>query len=442
MVSPPNPTRTTTTNAGQQMLTKQIQTHKDPQNNFIYPQYKQNNITNIPNTIQHLLLKNKQPKNPLQKKVEPLVSKETNKIVLLVIDGFGFNQFLKHHQQNPFLSNLSDKGEVTPITSVFPTQTTNALTSLNTGLTPQEHGLFEYFIYLKGIGVVNALRFERLGNKRHSKPEDEGHDPSVMLLKGKTIHSTLKEEGIPSWTHMNFSNATNAASKLIFQDSTVIPAVKASDCIVQLRKNLQETKGSGYFFIHLDTIDTVSHEYGPDSEEYNAELSALTYLLHTELVQKLDAQTAKETLLILTADHGGVNVDPQETTYLPRAPLNFYVEKHRPIPPTGSPREIFLHIKEEKLNQTKQWLQQAIGKKAQILQTKEVAARGLFGDGQASEDFFERTGNLMIIPYENGTVWFESRMGRRIPFLGQHGGLSEDEILVPFGAAMLDRLKV
>ena len=148
---------------------------------------------------------------------------------------------------------------------------------------------------------------------------------------------------------------------LIFQGSKIIPAVKSSDSIVRLRKNLEENRGnSAYFFVHLDTLDTISHQYGPESYEYYAELSLITYLLKRELVQKIDPKTAKETLLLVTADHGGINVDPKETTYLncfPKTILNLQVGKNRkPILPIGSPREVFLHIKEEKLAETKEWL--------------------------------------------------------------------------------------
>jgi hypothetical protein len=245
---------------------------------------------------------------------------------------------------------------------------------------------------------------------------------------------------------MHASNAFNACSKLIFQGSKIIPAIKSSDSIVRLRKNLEENSGkSAYFFVHLDTLDTISHEYGPESYEYYAELSMITYLLNRELVQKIDPKTAKETLLLVTADHGGLNVDPKRTTYLnclPKAILNLQVEKNRkPILPTGSPREVFLHIKEEKLAETKEWLFQKIGNKAQIIETREAAEKGLFGLGHARRELFERTGNLMILPYRNETVWFENSEGRKTSFLGQHGGLNEQEMLVPFAVATLNSLK-
>lgn len=427
------------------MLVEQFQTITKSENKELYyPQYRANCISNIPDLLQDIFeVQSKTPKPQLEEITENACLERNKKVILLVIDGFGFNQCLNYRKQNQFLSRLFSKGVVQPLTSVFPSQTTNALTTLNTGLTPQEHGLFEYFIYLKNIGVVNALRFERISCKRQNALIDEGFEPSSLMLRGKSIHSTLKENGISTFTHINAANAFNACSKLIFQGTTILPAVKMSDSIVRLRKNLEENSDkSAYFFVHLDTLDTIAHQYGPGSHEYYAELSSITYLLNRELVQKIDYKTAKETTLLLTADHGGVNVDLERTVYLPKAALHLQTGKNRkPILPIGSPREIFLHVKEEKLAETKQWLLKKIGDKAQIIETQEAAEKGLFGVGDVSEGFFERTGNLLILPYGNETVWFENPEGRRISYLGQHGGLNKQEMLVPFAVANLRNLK-
>jgi hypothetical protein len=430
---------------GPLMLLEQIETvMKSENNDFFYPQYRDNCISNIPDLLKDIFeLKNEAPKPPLEVITDNTCLERNEKIVLLVMDGFGFSQFLNHRKEDRFLTKLDRKGVVQSLTSVFPSQTTNALTTLNTGLTPQEHGLFEYFIYLKNIGVINTLQFERINPKQGSKQLNEEFDPSILLLKGKTIHKTLNENGISTFTHMNIANAFNTCSKVIFQESTIVPSMKTSDLVVRLRKNIEEHKGkSAYFFVHLDTLDTIAHKYGPNSYEYYAELSSITYLLNRELVQKLDYKTAKETALLLTADHGGVNVDVEKTIYLPKKALHLQTgTDKKPILPTGSPREIFLHIKEEKLAETKQWLLKKIGDKAQIIETREAAEDGLFGMGCVSEGFFERTGNLLILPYGNETIWFESREGRKISFLGQHGGLSKEEMLVPFAVANLRNLR-
>jgi hypothetical protein len=438
-------TRTKNFAQGFQMLVQQVESIKKKINgNFVYPQYDQRCISEIPNMIINLFEAGKEKAKFCSKTVTQ--HEDINKVVLLVIDGFGFKQFLKHLKENRFLTNLTNQGEVHPLTSVFPSQTTNALTTLNTGLTPQEHGLFEYFIYLKDIGVINALQFERLGSKLRDRLIDKRFDPSILLLHNKNIHNTLKQNGISTFTHINVSNAFNALSQLIFQGSKIIPSLKSSDTVVRLRKNLEENnEKSAYFFVHLDTLDTIAHEYGPDSCEYSAELSSITYLLNRELVQKLEPKTSKETLLLVTADHGGLNINPRETIYLnclPKAILNLQVGKNqKAIMPIGGPRELFLHIKEKKLVETKEWLVQRIGNKAQIIETKEAAEKGLFGLGIPKKEVFERTGNLMILPYGNETVWYENSEGNKISFLGQHGGLNAEEMLVPFAITKLSNLK-
>ncbi len=432
-----NPSRTKKYK-GEKTTTKKPQQTKNQ--DIVYPQYNKKGIINIPNTILQIFnSNNKKTSSPLETQVDP---KNINKVVLLVVDGFGYHQFLKHNKQNKLLTNLTTEGKVFPLTSVFPSQTTNALTTLSTGLTPQEHGLFEYFIYMKNAGVINALKFERAHSKEKNKTLEV--DPG-NLFRGKTIANTLKNTGIDCFTHMNITNAGNACSKLIFEGSTIIPSLKPSDLIVNLRKNIEKTSGNAYFFVHLDSLDTISHEYGPQSHEYQAELSTITYLIQKELIEKVNSETAKETLILITSDHGAVDVNPEETIYIKldlKNTLNLEVEDtKKPVSPIGSPRDIFLHIKKEKLNWTKEILKQKIGEKAEIIDTEEADKKGLFGLKESSQEFLERTGNLLIIPKEKQTVWFETKNKSRISFLGQHGGLNSEEMLVPFAIAKLIDLK-
>lgn len=427
------------------MLTNELQLIQENTNEFIFPHYQNNCISNIPDSILQIFNVQKEKKSPLGEYIKEIDTKRTNKVVLLVVDGFGFNQLLKHHKQNRFLNNLVNIGDVFPLTSVYPSQTTNALTTLNTGLTPQQHGLFEYFIYLKEIGIINALRFERIKNKQQRNLIDEGYNPSIMF-NGQNIQQKLNKEGIPSFTHMHFSNASNACTKLVFHGSTIVPSLKTSDTIVKLRKNIEKNRGNAYFFVHLETLDTISHEYGPQSAEYTAELQSISYLLQKELIEKISSESAKETLILMTADHGAIDTDPNKTIYLnlesePLLNLQNGINRKK-ILPTGSPRDIFLHIKDQKLAQTKEALSQKLGTKAQIMETKEAIKNGLFGLGDASEEFVDRTGNLLILPYGKETVWFEGPRGRKIEFLGQHGGLNKEEMLVPFAIAKLSNLKI
>jgi hypothetical protein len=409
---------------------------------FLYPCYEENCISNIPGSILSLCgVKTGLTKLPvLDGRIDGV-----EKVVLLILDGFGYNQFLRHQKEDPFLADVSDKSDVFALTSIFPSQTTNALTTLNTGLTPQEHGLFEYYLYMKEVGgIVNTLRFEPIGSVNQNLLTKNGIDPKIMF-KGTTIQTTLKEEGIPSFTHIYAPYAYSASGRLLFEGSTMVPTLKSSDLFVSLRKKLEQEPGPSYHFVHLSNLDTLAHEYGPNSYEYSAEVSVISYLMKKELIDKISPEVAKKTLMLTTSDHGGVNIVPENITYLNGFPdllKNLqYGAQGSTILPTGSARDVFLHVREDKLTETKDLLAKKVGTKAKIVETKQAINDGLFGKGEVNKKFFDRAGNLMLLPYRNETVWFDHFIDYKYKPLGHHGGLNKNEMLVPLSVSTLDNLK-
>ncbi|MEM4243646.1 MAG: alkaline phosphatase family protein, partial [Candidatus Bathyarchaeia archaeon] len=144
-------------------LNKKNTQESDP-DGFLYPQYGQNCISDVPNAILDLFqVRTQKGNSQLEEHIRKSGYERIKNVVLIILDGFGFNQFSRYHQKYRFFAKIADEGRVFPITSVFPSQTTNALTTLNTGLSPQEHSVFEYFIYLKEAGmVVDTLWFEHM----------------------------------------------------------------------------------------------------------------------------------------------------------------------------------------------------------------------------------------------------------------------------------------
>src|ERR1700710_869463 len=74
--------------------------------------------------------------------------------VLFIVDGLGWEQLEAHRELMPTLSGFTGG----PITTVAPTTTATALTSIATGLTPGEHGVVGYRIDVHG-DVLNVLRW-------------------------------------------------------------------------------------------------------------------------------------------------------------------------------------------------------------------------------------------------------------------------------------------
>jgi predicted AlkP superfamily pyrophosphatase or phosphodiesterase len=409
---------------------------------FIYPFYEKYCFSNIPSTVLKFFgIKCKNPILPPEV-YEGMEVEGCNKIVLLLIDGFGYKQWLECYKNYDFFNLFSQKGIVSPITSVFPSTTAAAVTTINTGLTPQEHALPEYVLYFREVDrIIQPLPFTYLDESGQVKPLT---DVSPRILRiSRTIYQALKKAGIESFAFIDSSYAYGAYSTLAWKGSTIIPFINYSDLVVRLRKALEAKKGHAYFCLYIGDLDSIQHKYGPYTDEHHADVSVLSFLLKKELLEKIDRRVANETLLLITADHGQLNVSPQETIYLNRYRklLNSFQksERNKPILPTGSPRDVFLHI-EEKVDEMCKFLSNKLKGKARVIETRDAVTSGLFGRGRPRKKFYERAGNVLVLPYKNYTIWYKFTKRKKFEFLGHHGGLSREEMLVPFGIAKLSEL--
>jgi predicted AlkP superfamily pyrophosphatase or phosphodiesterase len=323
---------------------------------FLFPFYDQYCFSKIPSEILKFFDLKTEKNSTSKLAPEKNEFEETNKIILLIIDGFGFNQWLRYYADHEFFFRLTQEGNFSPITTVFPSTTANAITTINTGLTPQEHALPEWFVYFKEIDqIINTIHFKPLGSQKDDELLDMGVNPNI-LYNGKTFYQKLNEENIQTFTFIDESMANSIYSKIIFKGSTIKSAVNNSDLLIKLRKHLEKTEGPSYCYIYLGNLDSVAHKYGPHTEEYKTELSSLNFMLKKELIEKIKRKTAKETLIIVTADHGQLNINPKKTLYLnkfKKLQENFQKsQNNKTILPTGSPRDIFLHIKPDKIQET------------------------------------------------------------------------------------------
>ena len=68
----------------------------------------------------------------------------------------------------------------------------------------------------------------------------------------------------------------------------------------------------------------------------------------------------------------------------------------------------------------------------------DAVAHRLFGMGEPTERFLSRIGNVLIIPTEDNLIWHREYRKDPAKLKGTHGGLSLEELLIPFGAARLE----
>jgi predicted AlkP superfamily pyrophosphatase or phosphodiesterase len=214
----------------------------------------------------------------------PKPAADAEQVVMLVIDGLGWEQLQTRAHLAPTLSAM----EGGPITTVAPSTTATALTSITTGLTPGEHGLIGYRIDVGG-DVLNVLRWwaDRHGDgRRLYEPADMqpfapflGHDVPVVT-KAELESSAF------SAAHLRGSrpDGWRVASSLPIVIGDLLRA------------------GERLVYAYYDGVDKVAHERGFGAF-YDAELETVD-----RLVDSVIAQLPPGAALLITADHGQVHV--------------------------------------------------------------------------------------------------------------------------------------
>lgn len=410
---------------------------------FLYPRYDGYSFYNIVPTIFSLFGKNfgkkTLPEDLFSKYINP-----NNKIIFFLIDGFGYDQFIKFSKTH-FLKNFLKEGLAFPITSIFPSTTAAALTTLHSGLTPQEHGLLEWYLYIKEIDkVIQTLPFSPIGkNQPPEELQKEGVNPTI-LFEGETIHEKFNKLGIVSYLLIKDVYRFTSYSSLTIKGAKVISWSNFYELFASLLTIIAEEKGPCCCGVYLGNIDYQGHIFGPFSQEYTREVLSLFELFKEELLLKIKKGWIRNLIIVLTADHGQIAVDPSQTIYLNQYKVlndNLAIgSSGRKIPPWGSPRDIFLSVRDDKLKEMISFLQKELNGDAYVLPSQEAFNNGLFGVGDPNKNFFNRLGNILILPKGNQTIWYEHVPGELFTFRGYHGGLSANEMLIPFAIANVSEL--
>ncbi len=405
-------------------------------NDRLLPDYGANCLSSVPATLLSLFgIGTDRPRLPPET-FEGVETKGVENVVLFLFDGFGFNEW-KRQEGAGLVKLFHDRGRVTPITTVFPTTTSTALTTLATGRTPQEHGLIEWYLYLSELDmIVETLPFSPMGASGGDRLLSVA-DPRI-LFEGETIYKRMMEEDVSVHAFLNRRIAHSGYSSLVHHDSDVVPFSYASDLMASLRTKIEESRGPAFFYVYWSMVDTVEHTHGPNTEESRLEASMISNVIKEGLAGKLDESAARRTLFLATADHGQIFSPIEEAMILdddPEVVRNLATSANgRRIYPWGAPRDVYMKLREGSLEATKESLSRSLGDKATVLRTSDAVGSGLFGTGVPSERFAERVGDLMVLPNGTRNAWYRHPEVEEPTLKGMHGGLHPDEMTIPFAA--------
>ena len=324
--------------------------------------------------------------------------------VVILVDGLGFENLKMASGYSRFLNQKLDVA----IRCEFPSTTATSIAGFSTGVRSNEHGLIGYSAYDRvnkfQMGLLTG--WETQGSAEKFKKVStlaELSDPvKVFAIGPKAYEST-------GFTVLTMAGATYArAERLSERFETVEKMVRSED--------------QSLSYLYIPELDQIAHRHGVASNEWLFALEELD-----QLVNRFISKLSSDVGVLVTADHGVVDVPKENHIYLDE--FDWYTAAVEST--AGDPRCNFVYLTEpNKVAELRELLEREFGSVAYICNVEELSIAGWLG--QFSAEGSNLLPDLYII-WRDLRVGYDRRFAKpsHIKLIGQHGGISDVETRIP-----------
>ena len=329
--------------------------------------------------------------------------------VFVLVDGLGMNLVEQEGPDGFFRAHT-----VMELQSVFPSSTAPALTSLATGCWPAEHAVPGWFTYLPDDGITaTILPFVERYTKEDARklgvtPASAfplgplatamTHTPFRVMPKyiDGSVYSLYSSGDAPSYGYRSLRGGIDAACEFI-----------------------AGATGPTHTYFYIPFVDTAEHKRGVESKAVRRALKLVRSRVET-LAHRLEGQAR----IIVTADHGQIDVPPEHQTVLPDDDLLLTMLQ---MPPSCEYRVLAFHVIEGREAEFELEFLRRLGDQFALLTIDEVDEARLFGPMALSTETRRRLGDYVAVALGPYAIRYKPEH----QMMGFHGGLQRDEMRVP-----------
>lgn len=351
-----------------------------------------------------------------------------NHIVLVIVDGLGAHQLgyvRERLVENPFIRRLKSDALETVLTSIAPSSTASALTSLWTGVPAGTHGLIGYETWMRSLGmVVNFLIYSPVAIPMTQGLISSAGIPPTSILPVSALGEIFAEQNGTVRSHMPISLANSNLTNAQMVGASVIPYRRFGDLWENVVETCQENVSPSLDVIYWNDMDTYGHLKGLWDERIFSDLGSFFEGLEKAL-QRIRKSGKGKTLVLLTADHGHIENTPD-----PRCDLKLHPEvmNRLTILPTGENRLTYFYPKDGQSEGLREYIEATWPGEFFLVKGIDLIAEGLFGPAPHHAEIDSRVGELIAIARGKSFFWWPNRPDR---LHSRHGGLSKEEMIVP-----------
>ena len=397
---------------------------------IIFPYFDGLSIANLARSIMNLL--GVEVDSPLDAAVWGGTVPDVDRVVLFISDGLSY-KYLKQlvnvdsQIRDDIIAISAGRGFV-PLTSIIPSTTVAALTTLWTGVAPGQHGVVGTHMFLKEVSMMcNFLRFKpTIGQHRNGVLEDWGLDASTFVTV-PSLADRLAKAGAETHLLMERPLIGSGLSKILHRGVGKNHShCGTADLWVRVREVLAQTRGTkSYVSVYLDHIDRLSHQYGAHNPYTHAEVAAQLHHLR-EILQDETVQDGR-TVFIFIADHGHYDVSSQ--VILRDDPRMAVLREAMRYDPGSESRMSTFALHEGTKSGVINHVNNTLADEFTVFDVDAMIDSGIFGAGDFHPHLRSRLGDVILTP-RLGTVLAKELYQDKS--LSRHGGFADWEMLVPF----------
>lgn len=341
------------------------------------------------------------------KKLDEILLKKYKNVVLFILDGLG-NISLENISKNGFLN----QNKVDVISSVFPSTTVAAINTISSGIPPVAHGWLGWTSYFKEVDhTIELFKNKYVGN------DDPVEFDYQSLIKYNNIFTKILENSDVECNYFSpdfISTIMDDANNIKYKKGNFKKGCK--DLVKTLKNQNKQT--FTYFYHHMP--DGLMHVKGVDS--FTVKLNVLKL---QKVIKKTIKQFKNDTLFIVSADHGLINLD--NSIYLADDKDLYRMLKRRT---SIEGRACAFFIKDKYKDVFKEAFIEKYGNDFILKTHQEVIDENIFGVGKMHPKFEDFIGDFLAIAISNRCINY-GRKPKKEFFKAAHAGYTQKETEVP-----------
>lgn len=338
---------------------------------------------------------------------------DASRTAVLLVDGMGWELLRRHPDAAPFLTSLAGR----PLTAGFPSTTATSLASLGTGMPSGSHGLTGYSSYVDEVSApVGWLAW---------RPVAGGDDLREQLVPeqlqpARTVFERATDAGVSVTVAAPMQFVGSGLTRAVLRGGGYPGAVTPGDVVAQVATGVRAGDRS-LVYCYVAELDLVGHVRGAESDAWLDQLR-----LVDDVARALAERLPTDATLLVTADHGMVNVSHDEQVDFDATPalsdgVAFLA---------GEPRMRHVHVEPGAFDSVLAAWRAEVGDRMWVGSREDAIAAGLFGP-VVTDAAAGRIGDVLAIAHGGVGVVRRKVEPMLSSLTGQHGALTPDELLVP-----------